>query len=380
MDVTKFAIPEVIFGKNSLDYLVPCAQRNGAKRVLLVSDPGLEDAGWVECLVDKLDQAGMHWAYFSDVSSNPRDSQIHRGAEFYASQRADVVIALGGGSPMDLAKGIALIASNGGRIRDYEGANRIQYPLPPMIFIPTTAGSGADISQFAIVTDEERKVKMSIISRTLVPNISIIDPNFLQTKPEWLIKASAIDALSHAVEAYVSVLASPFTEMQSLKAIELVVKNLEEAVRTKSLQSLSKLSIASTAAGMAFSNASLGVDHAIAHSLGGEFDVMHGHVHPVLLPAVMRFNLQACPEKMAMIGEIITDERLSTDEETAIRGIEALEDFFSRLDIAMKLADLVDDRHKISDICDLAVKDACVLTNPRSVSKEDCQAICEEVW
>ena len=143
MQVTKFAIPEVIFGTNALEYVVPCAVRNGARKVLLVSDPGLEAAGWVERLIDILDESGLGWVYFNAVNSNPRDFQVAQGAEFYRRQRADVVIALGGGSPMDLAKGIALVVSNGGQIRDYEGANKIQKPLPPMIFIPTTAGSDA---------------------------------------------------------------------------------------------------------------------------------------------------------------------------------------------------------------------------------------------
>jgi alcohol dehydrogenase len=380
MQVTKFAIPEVIFGANALEYVVPCAVRNGARKVLLVSDPGLEAAGWVERVIDILDESGLNWVYYNAVNSNPRDFQVAQGAEFYLRQRADVVIALGGGSPMDLAKGIALVASNGGRISDYEGANKIQKPLPPMIFIPTTAGSGADISQFAIITDVQRQVKMAIVSRTLVPNISIIDPNFLQTKPEWLIMASAIDAMAHAIEAYVSVLSSPFTEMHSLKAIELIMRHLEEAVRTKSMESLTMLSTASTAAGMAFSNASLGADHAIAHSLGGKYDVMHGLVHPVLLPAVMRFNLPACPEKMALIGEIVTGRRAGSRDDTALMGIQALEDFFQSLNIPTRLSRLIPDSNSLKEVSELAVQDACCLTNPRSLTTEDCLAMCEEVW
>jgi len=178
------------------------------------------------------------------------------------------VIALGGGSPLDAAKGIALVASNGEQIRDYEGANRIHRPLPPMVFIPSTAGSGSDISQFCIITDVQRKVKMSIISRSLVPNISIIDPLLLQTKTRTLIVAAAIDALSHAVESYLSPIATPFTELQSLQAIRLIVGYLKTAVESRSLDSLEQLSTASTAAAMAFSNAGLGAVHALAHSLG----------------------------------------------------------------------------------------------------------------
>ena len=380
MNVTKFAIPEIIFGQDCLAYVGPCVRRNGAKRVLLVSDQGVEEAGWVEKVIDALDEEGLSWVYFNAVDSNPRDYQIRQGADFYLRQRADVIVALGGGSPMDTAKGIALIASNGGEITDYEGANRIQRPLPPMLCIPTTAGSGADISQFAIITDVKRHVKMAIISRTLVPNITLIDPGFLQTKPDWLIIASAIDALSHAVEAYVSTISSPFTEMNSLKAIEMIVANLETAVQTRSTRSLSRLSTASTVAGMAFSNAGLGVDHAIAHSLGGKHDVMHGLVHPTLLPAVMRFNLPACEHKMAVIGELITGRQGKDDEHTAWQGIEELESFFRRFTIPLRLRDLISDASGLPEVCKLAVHDACVLTNPRPVTWEDCLQICEEVW
>jgi alcohol dehydrogenase len=380
MNVTKFAIPEIIFGANSLQYLGSCAKSNGAKRVLLVSDPGLEEAGWVDEVAAVLQKDGIFWAYFREVQSNPRDFQIQEGARFYLEQEADVIVALGGGSPMDTAKGIALIASNGGEAKDYEGANRITRPLPPMIFIPTTAGSGAEISQFAIITDVERQVKMALISRTLMPNIAIIDPLFLQTKPNWLIIASAIDALTHAIEAYLSRISSPFTEMHSLRAVELIMAHLEPALATRSEEHLASLSTASTIAGMAFSNAGLGVDHAIAHSLGGMLDVMHGLVHPIMLPAVMRFNIEASPGKMARLGEIICGSSFGSKEETALAGIDRLESFFQSFAIPNRLRDIMADGSKLEQICRMAVQDACILTNPREASWEDCLGICEEVW
>jgi len=194
MDITKFAIPEIIFGRGSLNYAGQCALRLGAKKVFLVSDEGIEEAGWLQRLMDILEKEGIKWVYYPGVTSNPRDFQVEQGAEFYLKNGTDVIIAIGGGSAMDTAKGIAIIASNGGRIRDYEGANRVQRPLPPMMLITTTAGSGSDISQFCIITDMKRGVKMSIITRTLVPNISIVDPLILRTKTESLIIQSAVDA------------------------------------------------------------------------------------------------------------------------------------------------------------------------------------------
>jgi alcohol dehydrogenase len=380
VQVSKFSIPEIIFGRGSLEYVGLCARQLGAEKVFLVSDQGLEQSGWVARVTEILDREKLRWFYYGDVVSNPRDFQVQQGAKFYREQGADVVVALGGGSPMDAAKGIALVASNGGKIHDYEGANRIHRPLPPMVFVPSTAGSGSDISQFAIITDVQRQVKMSIISRTLVPNISIIDPLILQTKTEKLIIAAAIDALCHAIESYVSTIASPFTESQSLKAVQLIMEYLKTAIETRSLESLEQLSTASTASAMAFSNASLGAEHALAHSLGGMFDVLHGLIHPVLLPPVMRFNLPASIDKMATIGEILLGKRRRTPRSTAMAGAESLGEYCQSLGVPVRLRELVPDRSKLPELCQMAVNDVCLLTNPRPATWEDLLRICEEAW
>jgi alcohol dehydrogenase len=380
MDVRKFSVPEIILGRGSLKYAALCAKRLGAQKVFLVSDPGLERAGWVERIVDILEAEKLAWYYFNGVTANPRDHQVAVGAARYSEERCDVVMALGGGSPMDAAKGIAIVASNGGCINDYEGANKIQHPLPPMVFMPSTAGSGADISQFAIITDTKRQVKMSIISRTLVPNISLIDPEVLQTKPNELIIAAAIDGMAHAIEAYVSRIAYSLTEMQSLKAIDLIIEHLPKALERRSMEALEKLSTACTFAAMAFSNASLGLDHALAHSLGGKLDLAHGLIHPVLLPAVMSYNLPACRSKMAAIGEIVLGQRLEDDEQTAQAGIEKLTGFFSDLNITTALRDIVVDADALTQVCKMATQDACLVTNPREATWEDMLRICEACW
>ncbi|SHF46040.1 alcohol dehydrogenase [Desulfacinum infernum DSM 9756] len=380
MEITKFSIPEIIFGRGALKYAGLCAKRLGAEKPMVVSDPGLREAGWVSTLFDVLAREGLEWCYFEDVVSNPRDTQVAHGALFYAEHKADVIIALGGGSPMDAAKGIAVVVGNGGTIHDYEGANRVHRPLPPMVFLPSTAGSGSDISQFAIITDTHRHLKMTIVSRTLVPNISIIDPNVLATKPRHLILAAAVDALAHAVESYVSVIASPFTELQSLKAIEIIGRQLPLAARDPSPEVLEALSIASTAAGMAFSNASLGADHALAHSLGGMFDVLHGEVHPVLLPSVMRYNLEATLPKMAQIGRVLTGKDLRNDRKAALAGIDRLETLFASLGMKHRLRDLVPEPSQLPDLCRMAANDACLLTNPRPATWADLLGICEEAW
>jgi alcohol dehydrogenase len=223
---------------------------------------------------------------------------------------------------------------------------------------------------------------MSIITRTLVPNIAIVDPLILATKTEKLIIQSAVDALAHAIESYVSRIASPFTEMQSLKAIDLILRNLQHAVQTRSLDSLELLSVASISASMAFSNAGLGAEHALAHSLGGHYDMPHGTVHPILLTTVMRFNLASCVQKYAVIGRVILDKNLGSDLETARGGIEKMDDFFASFDVSLKLRQEIkeEDKQYLEQICKMAVNDACNLTNPRSASWRELLEICHEVW
>lgn len=380
MVIKKFSLPEIIFGHGSMEYTGSYALQLGAKKVFLVSDPGLERSGWVGKLIEVLEASALKWVYYSNVSSNPRDYEVHLGADLYKAEGADVVIGLGGGSPLDMAKGVATVASNGGIIQDYEGANLIVRPLPPMIFLPSTAGSGSDISQFAIITDVARKVKMSLISRSLTPNVSIIDPDMLSTADDDLIVTSSVDALSHAVESYVSLIAHTLTETQALKAMQLILHNLKPALETRDPLAMENLSMAAVAAGMSFSNASLGACHAIAHSLGGFFDTPHGMVHPVLLPAVMSYNLPVCEEKMATIGEIVLGRRLSSSLQTAEGGIKRLKEIFLELGTAVHFRDIVDDETAFPQICEMATKDACLLTNPRPATARELLAICQEAW
>jgi alcohol dehydrogenase class IV len=380
MDIFKFALPEVIFGRGSLQYAGICAKRLGASKIFVVSDPGVEAAGWVEKLFAILREEGLDFVYFGDVVANPRDFQVHNGAEIYLREEADVVMALGGGSPMDAAKGIALLVSNGGVISDYEGANLVSRPLPPMVFIPTTMGSESNISQFTVILDVKRQIKMTVISRTLVPNISITDPLLLETLTRDLIVPPVFDSLAHAVESYVSPIANPFTEVWSLKGLDLLIRHIRPALEHMHLDDLENLAIAGTSSGMAFTNASVGLGHALAHSLGGIYDVVHGTAHSVLLPSVMRFNLSACEEKMAKIGTIITGKKLKTNEATALAGIEALEELRREIGIPNRLRELLSDRSMLPQASHNAVNDICLLTNPRSVTWKDMLNIYYEMW
>lgn len=380
MDAYKFAIPEIIFGRGSLKYASICAQQLGASRIFVVSDAGVEKAGWVDKLFDILRAQNLDFVYFNDISPNPRDFQVHNGAKHYEETEADVVLALGGGSVMDAAKGIALVVSNKGDIKDYEGANHVKKPLPPMVFIPSTIGSESNISQFTVITDVERHIKMTIISRTLVPNISITDPILLGTLNRELLIAPLFDSIAHAVESYVSPLASPLTEVQSRRALDLLIRHLRPALEEFRLDDLEQLAVAGACSGMAFTNASVGLGHALAHALGGMYDVVHGIAHAMLLPSVMRFNLPACTSKMATIGKIITGKTFATDEATAQAGIEALEELRAEIGIPARLREILPDNTMLPTMSRNAAKDICLLTNPRPATWKDILNIYYGVW
>jgi len=380
MSIHKFTIPELIFGRGSLDYAGVCAKQLGASKIFIVSDPGVEAAGWVDRLMDILRQEGLDFVYCNDVAQNPKDYQVKKGVELYRQSGADVVLALGGGSAMDAAKGIALVASNGGEIKDYEGANQVKDPLPPMVFIPSTMGSESNISQFAVVTDVERRIKMTIISRTLVPNISITDPNLLTTLSRELLLAPLFDALAHAVESYLSPLANPLTEVQSLKGLDLLWRHSRPALATLALDDLEQLTVAGLSSGIAFTNASVGLGHALAHALGGMYDVVHGISHALLLPSVMRYNMPECEAKMAVIGRIIIGERLESDAATAVAGIEALERFREEIGLPARLREVLPDNTMLPKMSHNAAKDICLLTNPRSATWKDILNIYYGAW
>ncbi len=380
MDIFKFAIPELIFGRGSLKYAGIFAKRLGAARIFVVSDPGVEEAGWTQKLFELLDEEHLDYVYFDDVVANPRDYQVRRGAELYKKEDADVVLALGGGSPMDAAKGIALVVSNGGTIRDYEGANQVKHPLPPMVFIPTTMGSESNISQFTVITDMERRLKMTLISRTLVPNISITDPLLLTTMTRDLVIPPLFDSLAHAVESYVSPIASPFTEVMSLRGLDLLIRHIRTALARLHIDDLEQLAVAGSWSGMAFTNASVGLGHALAHALGGMYDIVHGVAHALLLPHVMRYNLPVCLKKMAKVGSIITDRTMHGDEDTALLGIEMVEELRQECGLPSRLRDILPDKTMLPQVSRNAVNDICLLTNPRPATWKDILNIYYEAW
>jgi len=263
----------------------------GGSKALEVSDPGVVAAGWRQQVLASVEAAGLESTLFTQVTPNPRFDEVIAGAAVFAEQGCDVISAVGGGSAIDCAKCIGLLSANPGGLRALVGVDNVGAPMPPTICIPTTAGTSADVSQFAVIADREIKRKLLIISKAVVPDISLIDPATLATMDAFLTACTGMDALIHALEAYVSLGNSLLTDNHALQAMRLISSNLQKSIaEPNNLDYRTNMMLGSLEAGLAFSNASLGAVHAMSHSLGGLLDLPHGLCNAMLLDGVVDFN------------------------------------------------------------------------------------------
>lgn len=376
-EMRKFVAPEFIFGVGARKRVGYYARNMMARRVFLVSDPGVIAAGWMQDVRDALTEAGIESVLFKDLSPNPRDHEVMAGAALFAREHCDVIVAVGGGSAIDCAKAIGIVHANGCDIREMEGADQVEMPGPPLICIPTTAGTAADISQFCIIVNSPDRYKMAIVSKTVVPDVALVDPECTLTMDPYLTACTGIDALTHAIEAFVSTASSPIVDVHALAAIKLVWNNLERAVAApRDLPARENMLLGSLQAGLAFSNASLGAVHALAHSLGGFLDLPHGECNALLLEHVVRFNIAGSPERYQQIGETIgLDLRGMSERERARRITDALADMRQRVGIRDGLAARGVRSADVPALAGHAVKDACIVTNPRYATAADVQVI-----
>jgi len=379
-ELRKFVAPEFIFGDNSRLLTVRYAKNYGAKRVLLVTDCGVKQAGWSTEITNLLQQENFEVVVFDTVSPNPRDYEIMAGAELYITMRCDVIVAVGGGSVLDCAKGIGIVVSNGGSILNFEGVDQVPRPMPPLICIPTTGGTSADVSQFAIINNTTEKVKIAIISKSVVPDVALIDPVTLTTMSPYLTACTGMDALVHAIEAYVSNASSPITDMHALEAIKLISSNLVQSVNEPdNLPLRGKIMLASLQAGLAFSNASLGCVHAMAHSLGGFLDLPHGECNALLLPHVVDFNYSASPERFVQIGMALgLNVKGLSDKECKTAIIQDILQLRNSAGILETLASRGVNKSDLQRLAEKAIADPCNATNPRKPIQRDLEIIYEE--
>jgi len=348
------------------------AKALGATKLLIVTDAGLSKMGVADQIKAQLEAAGLQAVIFDGAEPNPTDKNVHDGVKVYQDSKCDGIVSLGGGSSHDCAKGVGLVIGNGGHIRDFEGVNKSTKPMPPFLAINTTAGTASEMTRFCIITNTDTHVKMAIVDWRCTPNIAINDPVLMVGKPAALTAATGMDALTHAVEAYVSIIATPITDACAIKAIELIAKNLSAAVANgENLEARDRMAYAEYLAGMAFNNASLGYVHSMAHQLGGFYNLPHGVCNAILLPAVCEFNLIACPERFADIavalGENIAGLSVTEAAEKAIASIRKLS---KSIGIPAGLKELNVQEKDLKVMAENAKKDACQLTNPRKASLE----------
>lgn len=379
MALSQFFMPSNnLIGEGALEKGIEQLARLNCKKVFIVTDKILEQIGVVAQVTKPLESKGIEFKLFTDVQPNPTVSNVNAGLADLKSFDADLMISLGGGSVHDCAKGIAVVATNGGKIQDYEGLDKSTKPTLPLVSINTTAGTASEMTRFCIITDETTHIKMAIVDSNLTPILSINDSAIMSNMPAGLTAATGMDALTHAVEAYVSTGASPITDACALKAIELIAQSLPTAVvEPKNMKARDDMAYAQFLAGMAFNNASLGYVHAMAHQLGGMYDLPHGVCNALLLPHVEAFNESAAKERLDTIGQILTE---NNNDLAGLNTIDAIKKLADIVNIPKSLEELGVKREDFDELATNALKDVCGFTNPIQASHEQIVGIFEEAF
>ena len=377
--VFSFFIPRTtLVGLGAARQLPERMRQLGGSKPFIVTDQGIVKSGILKQITDILDKDGMAYAVYDQTVPNPTDHNVAEATEKYKKEGCDSLITLGGGSSHDCGKGVGFVISNGGRIHDFEGVDKSTKAFPPYVAVNTTAGTASEMTRFCIITDTSRKVKMAIVDWRCTPSVAIDDPLLMKGMPASLTAATGMDALTHAVEAYVSTASTPMTDACSEKAIELINKYLRRAVANgNDMDAREGMCFAQYMAGMAFNNASLGHVHAMAHQLGGFYDLPHGECNAILLPHVCEYNIITRRARFAKIARLLDErvEHLNTHD-AAERAVVAIRRLSKDVGIPSGLVELgkrYGKEVKESDISTMtgnAQKDACGLTNPRIMSDD----------
>ena len=365
--------PMTLMGQGSLSDAGKDIASMGFKKALIVTDKDLVKIKLVNKLTAVLENEKIEYVVFDGTQPNPTVANVHDGLSILQENNCDFVISFGGGSPHDCAKGIALVATNGGSIKDYEGVNVSKKPQLPLVAVNTTAGTASEMTIFAIITDEDRHVKMAIVDKHTNPIIGVNDPELMVAMPKSLTAATGMDALTHAIEAYVSTIATPVTDGCALQAIKLINQYLKPAVDNgNDMEARDKMAYAEYLAGMAFNNASLGYVHAMAHQLGGFYDLPHGVCNAILLPHVQTYNAKVVPERLADVASAMgVDITKMTKEEAANEAIIAIKKLSKSVDIPSGLKELGVKESDFNVLTENALKDACGFTNPKQATHSE---------
>ena len=368
--------PTLITGKSVSELAGQEVKRLGKNRVFLVTDEVLVSMGVVEGVKRSVERENLPYEIFDQVKTEPEDEYVDTGLKLFEESKSDIIVAVGGGSPIDTAKAISIMMTNPGSIRDYMGTGKVQNPGIPLIAIPTTAGTGSEATQFTIITDTKRDVKMLIGSPFIIPTVALVDPLLTLEMPPSLTAATGIDALTHAIEAYVSVKAQPMSDAMALEAIKLLSLNLRRAwAYGKDIEARSNVLMGSLMAGIAFSNSSVALVHGMSRPMGAYFHIPHGVSNAILLGIVMEFSLEGNPSRYAKVASCMGEDISGLqDKDAAMKGAQTVKKLIADLNIP-RLRDLGIDKQDLEKLTHQMAKDAIASgspsNNPRQVTEEE---------
>jgi alcohol dehydrogenase len=377
MGKTYYFPPIVIMGPGAVELIVPEIMKMNVKKALVVTDKVLIEAGVVEEVTKVLDEAQIAYAVFSDVKPNPTVKNVNDGYQALQENECDFVISIGGGSPQDTGKGIAILATNPGDLRDYEGVGKTANKSIPIVAINTTAGTASEATINYVITDEDRKVKMVIVDPNSIATVAVNDPILMLKMPKSLTAATGMDALTHAIEGYTTAGASAFTDLFNLEAIKVISASLRKAVEDgDDLDARDAMAYGQFVTGMGFSNGGLGIVHSMAHQLGGFYDLPHGVANAVLLPHVVAYNADSVGDRLKDVAVAMgLDISRREPKEINVMAIDAIKKLSKDVGIPAGLAELGVKEEDFPTLADLALADACTPGNPKCPSKEDIIAI-----
>ncbi len=380
----EFFVPtRIVAGRGVSESLGQEMEKLGVRRAFVVTDKVLVQLGLVQKVLDGLAGSAVKVAgIFDEVRPNSEVSLVEKGVGLARAAGADVLVAIGGGSNIDTAKGMNIILSEGGHLLDYEGFGVITRPLKPLVAIPTTAGTGSEVTQFAVIKHEAIHTKLSFSSPYLAPNLAILDPELTVNMPPKLTASTGMDALTHAVEAYVSTSWNPIADGLALEAIRIIGANLVEATTNGgNLEARYQMLVASTMAGMAFSSGMVGCVHAMAHAAGGLYDVPHGIANSILLPYGMEYNLEARPEKFREIARTLGNDVEDQDPKAGgWAAIEAVFDLAERCGLPRALREAGVPEEGVPKMAEAAMVDGAIFTNPRPAEYDEILAVLKKAY
>ncbi len=377
MATTKFVLNETsYFGKGAREVLTEEIKKRGYKKVLLVTDKALIEAGVTKKVEDELTKAKIKYDIYSEIKPNPTIKNVLDGVEACTKSKADLIVAVGGGSSIDTAKGISIVMTNPDRkdIKSLNGLSNTENKGMPLIALPTTAGTAAEVTINYVITDENRKIKMVCVDPNDIPIIAIVDTELMESMPKSLAAATGLDALTHAVEGYITKSHNLMSDMFHMQAIKLIFQNLPQAVNEKNPDAIEKMGYAQYIAGMGFSNVGLGIVHSMAHQLGAVYDTPHGIANAMLLPTVMRFNGEN-PETAQRFREILCeigrpDAKDLNDQDVINTFVWMISELSKSVGVTQKITDYGAKEEDFEMLAEKAMEDPCKPGNPREVTKE----------